>query len=75
MTRVVNQNLQSVFGSERKDKMLGLRVTAAEHRAVSEAAQSVNESISGYLLKLHRFAIGGDQAGRNQKTGTRRESR
>jgi|YelNatPaOPRAMG01_1025707.scaffolds.fasta_scaffold43197_3 predicted DNA binding CopG/RHH family protein len=53
-----NELKVSLSRKEPKNKLLTLRVSAEEHEAIKAAARSYGLTVTEYLLRLHRFAIG-----------------
>jgi hypothetical protein len=63
MTTVSRKNIVKLFEDKRGEVcstvLLGMRLTPQEKQSIREAAQSLNVTMTEYLLKLHRYAVSG----------------
>ena len=53
-----NGRLKEVFKRPRKVAWFDMRLTPDDKASIAAAAQTVGKTMTGYLLGLHKFAIG-----------------
>ena len=59
MDRLIkNVKMRKAFRPDPKTEAIMIRVSPAEKNKIRQAAKSVNLPMGGYLLKLHRYAVG-----------------
>jgi len=54
---IENGALRRIFRKAPKSEFIAFRLSKADKTSIRSAAKSVNVSITGYLLNLHRFAV------------------
>jgi hypothetical protein len=55
--------LTEVFRKPWRTAWIGLRLFADDKEAIRKAARQVGKSMSGYLVGLHRYAVGDKRDG------------
>ncbi len=55
---VTSGKLKDVFKPPRRSEWFAMRLLPDQKASIREAAQQVGESMTGYLLALHNYAVG-----------------